>query len=208
MYDYSGAWLLHVGLPAKSGVSGALVAVSPARFGVGLFSPPLDERGNSVRGIAACQELSSRFQLHLMHDPGRADPVIDVTSRELAAITTRTRQRHERDVLGAHPGAIRAIRLQGDIEFVSAEMILASLSGMAAARQGEFDWLVLDLDRVATLHSVAARMLDAMLEGPAFKGTTVVVADARGRGLIHTRAELPSLAEALAWCEDDLLACH
>jgi glutaminase len=209
MYDYSGAWLLHVGLPAKSGVSGALAAVSPSRFGLGLFSPPLDERGNSVRGIAACQELSDRFQIHLMHDPGRADPVIDVSMKDLAALATHKRTRKEREALDAHPGAIRAIRLQGDIEFVAAEMILASLASLAATRQGEFGWLVLDLDRVTTIHSIAARMLDATFRGPSFRGTTVAVADARNRSLIPcARAERPSLPDAIEWCEEDLIAHH
>jgi len=53
MYDFSGEWLFRVGLPAKSGVSGGIVAVSPSQFGIGLYSPRLDGRGNSVRGVAA-----------------------------------------------------------------------------------------------------------------------------------------------------------
>lgn len=64
MYDYAGEWAYRVGLPAKSGVGGGICAVVPGRAGVGIFSPLLDPRGNSVRGIKVCEELSERFGLH------------------------------------------------------------------------------------------------------------------------------------------------
>jgi glutaminase len=49
LYDDSGIWLYEVGLPAKSGVGGGIIAVAPGRFGIAVFSPPLDAAGNSVR---------------------------------------------------------------------------------------------------------------------------------------------------------------
>ncbi len=64
MYDYAGEWAYRVGIPSKSGVGGGIVGVIPGKFGIGIFSPPLDAKGNSVRGILACQELSERFGLH------------------------------------------------------------------------------------------------------------------------------------------------
>jgi glutaminase len=58
LYDDSGKWLFHTGLPAKSGVGGGLVACSPGKFGIGTFAPPLDAAGNSVRGQKAIKDIS------------------------------------------------------------------------------------------------------------------------------------------------------
>jgi len=49
LYDNSGIWLYHTGLPAKSGVGGGLLAVCPGKFGIAVVSPPLDAAGNSVK---------------------------------------------------------------------------------------------------------------------------------------------------------------
>ena len=67
MYDSSGEWTYKVGMPAKSGVSGGITAVVPGKLGIGTFSPPLDAKGNSVRGIKVCQDLSQDFGLHLFN---------------------------------------------------------------------------------------------------------------------------------------------
>jgi glutaminase len=66
MYDYSGEWAYRVGVPAKSGVSGGITAVLPGQAGIAVFSPPLDAKGNSLRGIRVFEELSTRFSLHFM----------------------------------------------------------------------------------------------------------------------------------------------
>jgi glutaminase len=59
LYDDSGKWLYHTGLPAKSGVGGGIIAVSPGKFGMAVVSPPLDDAGNSVRAQRAITAISN-----------------------------------------------------------------------------------------------------------------------------------------------------
>ncbi len=65
LYDFSGEYAFSVGLPAKSGVSGALMIVVPGVCGFGLWSPPLDRNGNSVRGIEFSKRLVEYFPFHV-----------------------------------------------------------------------------------------------------------------------------------------------
>lgn len=67
MYDASGNWTYRVGIPAKSGVGGGILASVPGTLGIGTFSPPLDAKGNSARGIKVCEDLSRDFGLHLFN---------------------------------------------------------------------------------------------------------------------------------------------
>ena len=64
VYDGSGRWMREIGVPAKSGVSGAIVLSAPGLLGAAVYSPPLDARGTSVRGHRVCGHLSRELGLH------------------------------------------------------------------------------------------------------------------------------------------------
>ncbi|MCP6761800.1 MAG: glutaminase A [Fischerella sp. CENA71] len=70
MYNFAGEWAYKVGIPAKSGISGGIIAVVPNKMGIAVFSPRLDARGNSVRGVKVCEELSQHLGLHLFECSG------------------------------------------------------------------------------------------------------------------------------------------
>ena len=65
MYDFSGEFAFSIGLPAKSGVSGAVMLVVPGLMGIAVWSPRLDELGNSVRGIEFCRQLVAAYNVHV-----------------------------------------------------------------------------------------------------------------------------------------------
>ncbi len=70
MYDFSGEFAFTIGLPAKSGVSGAVMLVIPGLMGICVWSPRLDEHGNSVRGIEFCRQLVAEYNVHVFDSLG------------------------------------------------------------------------------------------------------------------------------------------
>ena len=64
LYDHAGEWAYRVGMPAKSGVSGGILGIVNRQLGIAVYSPKLDEKGNSVRGILACKDLANELGLH------------------------------------------------------------------------------------------------------------------------------------------------
>lgn len=94
MYDYSGEFAFTIGIPAKSSVSGAILAVIPNVMGVAVWSPRLDACGNSVRGVGFLRELVSTFNLHMydsLVSSSKIDPRRPLASGE-ASMTYRAIQ--------------------------------------------------------------------------------------------------------------------
>jgi glutaminase len=176
-YDFSGEWLLRAGMPAKSGVSGGLVAALPAQFGLGVFSPPLDRHGNSTRAAAVCEELADRYGLHLMRRSVRELPVF------------------HRLVTGAQDEVL-VCELLSDMGFTGAESVVRDVS----ARLDAVRWLILDLGRVGQLETVAVALLAAFARQLTGLGIQALVVDPRQRGLLGEQiSEFPSLTEAFTW---------
>ncbi|MFB7885414.1 glutaminase A [Microbacterium sp. NPDC056057] len=133
MYDYSGEWLLRVGLPAKSGVSGGLLAVAPSQFGVAAFSPRLDEHGNSVRAIALLETLGEQFGMHLLE------------SHESVAVPAFTVEDTDQG---------RVLRLAGELGLAGTERVVAVLREIAEALP-EGAEVIVDARDLARAHSAA-----------------------------------------------------
>ncbi len=178
MYDYAGEWLYRVGMPAKSGVSGAISAVLPGQMGLAAHSPRLDPRGNSVRGVAACEQLSSRLGLHLLLPTERSRPNIRRTYRGDLVRSRRTRPAADRALLEAQGRAIVVHELVGDQGFAGVESLVRTvLSDPEPAR-----WRVLDMGRVTRIDVAARTLLSGLVEQLQSGDMVVGLVEPRGRG--------------------------
>ena len=201
MYDYAGEWLLRVGLPAKSGVSGGLVAVSPGQFGIGMFSPRLDQRGNSVRAVEASRMLAEQFSLRLLHRPTLTAPVVFFYD-DSPAPEGRAPSLDEEPRPG--DGTVVVLGLQGDVEFAAAEIVLHTIAPLWRRVADGPVWLVVDLSRVTRLHPVAAAMLGATTADLTALGVDIVVADPlERRQLPGGLREVATLEAARQLCADE-----
>ncbi|XP_036965205.1 glutaminase kidney isoform, mitochondrial isoform X3 [Acanthopagrus latus] len=114
MYDFSGQFAFHVGLPAKSGVAGGILLVVPNVMGIMCWSPPLDKLGNSVRGIQFCTDLVELFNFHnydnLRHFAKKHDPRREGgDQRDVFGTSTNSRTAHLRtDGLRESPTGARS----------------------------------------------------------------------------------------------------
>ena len=112
MYDYSGQWAFDVGVPAKSGVGGCVYMVIPNVCGIAVWSPRLDDIGNSTRGVAVARELVKRVKLN-------AFEVFSGLATKKLIVTTRKHSEEQKEV--------------GELLYAASEGDVASLESQAAA---------------------------------------------------------------------------
>jgi glutaminase len=216
MYDYSGAWVYEVGMPAKSGVGGGIVAVLPGQFGLAVFSPRLDDRGNSVRGIAVCKQVSADFGLHMFHT-GRAtvSSVIHAAYDAAHVRSKRTRNADQSRMLGQSGEKVAVLELQGDLVFASAEIVIRE----AMRWTEKADFLILDFARVGVVNEGALNLLIELIQSMHDRSKIVLLTSMVDSYRVSTQIRKrisgvdnsPLLAcedtdRALEWCEDRLVA--
>jgi glutaminase len=211
MYDYAGEWVYRVGIPAKSGVGGGIVAALPSQFGLGTFSPLLDNHGNSVRGLKVCEDFSSRFGLHMLNriSDVRTSVIADYDLRGISS--RRSREPHEQQILDERHREIRVIELVGALGFADIDYVSRQL-----AREPRPQLQVIDFRRVPTITRGAARLLSASLATLTAGDTTIILSGIDKTSEVWASlspliGELPNvrkfdlLDEAVEWAEDQII---
>jgi glutaminase len=214
MYDYAGEWIYRVGIPAKSGVGGGILAALPARLGLGSYSPKLDSHGNSVRGIGVCEALSAHYDLHMLNrsDDARNSIIADYNIGK--SPSRRSRRPHERHILATHHQAVRIIELVGPLTFSNVDYISRQL---AAKPRPQF--VIFDLRRVAAMTRAGVRLLAEEFRELAAFHVTVILSGVRrssadwklikeqAKGLTNLR-DFYLLDTAIEWAEDQVVYRH
>jgi len=201
MYDYSGEWAYRTGLPAKSGVSGGVAALVPSQAGVGVFSPLVDDRGNSVRGTKVCQEFSQRLGFHVFRNRFDALPPIKATGTGAHRRSVRVRTLDESGRLRQHGHRTVVIETQGPWSFGPCERLMREIDGMEA------DHLVIETSRMGSVDETAAFLMGALVDSLRANGTDVLFAGRIPSPLAKASDHrFETLDEALEWCEDRILS--
>ena len=214
MYDYAGEWVYRVGMPAKSGVGGGILAVLPGRLGIGIFSPRLDLRGNSVRGVLACERLSKDWGLHFLTPP-RSSMATVRAEYNLASVRSKRRRRtREVEVLAEHGERACVLELHGDVDFAAAETIIRHLQAESESAL----FAILDFKRVPSIDQAAMRLLVDLMQTMSRAGTRTILT---GTGSVqsfvrYAEEQLGSentagvrtfaqLETGIEWCENALI---
>ena len=208
MYDYAGEWVYRIGMPAKSGVGGGIVAALPAQLGLGTFSPLLDSHGNSVRGLKTCEALSTHFGLHMLNRTGDVRTSI-IADYDIGGITSRrSRKLRDQQILEEHHEEVRVIELVGTLTFATVDYVSRRLAERPAQIR------IIDFRRVASItHAAGLLLAEILCDGSA---TTTVLAGIEPTSAIWSEINpqivdiakvrtLPLLDEAIEWAEDQII---
>ena len=204
MYDNAGQWAFDVGLPAKSGVSGGVLAVLPGQLGIGVYSPPLDARGNSVRGIKVCEQLSRELVLHVFGASPDSLSAVRRVSRGDEVMSNRVRSHYETAALAEHRRAIGLFEIQGPLFFGSAERA----HRIVVDELDDLSYVILDLTHVSAIDDAALAILNRLASDIAQTGRTVAVVsldDGVTAKLSEHALPFVDADAALEWCEQQLL---
>lgn len=211
MYDYSGEWIFNVGLPAKSGVGGGIMGVLPGQLAVAVFSPPLDPKGNSVRGLKVFGELSKHFNLHLLNYPVISDQVIRRVYKLSEIGSRRQRPTIEHEVIREHGSIVKIVELQGDVFFTAFERVVRGATSLA----NETETFILDLNRVGFIDNATETLLMSVAEQLAEEDKKLIVVDparkldhGRFNGLTDTISFVEEIDNALEDCEEKVITRH
>ena len=208
MYDYAGEWIYRVGIPAKSGVGGGILAALPTQFGLGTFSPRLDAHGNSVRGLKVCEALSGHFDLHMLNGTTDLRNCI-VTDYDLSCVSPRGRQSHEQRILDEHKSDVRILELTGTLTFANADHIVRRVAGNPGLQL-----LVMDFRRVPRMSVGAAKILAELFRALKASRITPVLSGVDKRSanwsilaphLGEGGHNFTRLDEAIEWAEDQII---
>lgn len=170
MYDYAGSWMYEVGMPAKSGVSGGIIAVLPGRFGIGIFSPRVDDKFNSVRGTEVCKRLSQDFGLHIFSSAGDPSMALARVYTGAEAPSRREPSREMRAFLHQHAHRIKFICLHGHLAVDGVEYVTRRMQELAPDTHS----FILDMQQVSGISESAARLLNQARLGMIDDGIAVV----------------------------------
>jgi glutaminase len=170
MYDYAGSWLYEVGIPAKSGVGGGIIAALPGRFGIGVFSPRLDEKGNSLRGIEVCKQLSKDFSLHVFTRAGDPKMALGRVYTGADAPSRRQPGAEMRACLSGHAHRIKYLCLHGLLAVDGMEYVIRRMRDMVPDSHS----FILDMNLVTGMSESAARLLNQARLGFSDDGIAVV----------------------------------
>jgi glutaminase len=212
MYDYAGEWIYRVGIPAKSGVGGGIVAALPSQMGLGTFSPLLDGHFNSVRGLKVCEALSARFDLHMLNRSADVRTCVIADYDILDISSRRSRQPHEQQILDERHGDIRVLELVGALNFAAIDYITRRL----ANEPPNAPLLILDFRRVPDLTAAGAQLLGEKLTVLGNAGVTAIVTGVENASAVWSaiRARVGDprklrhfavLDDAIEWAEDQVI---